>query len=145
MRKLLFAALALLIALGLQTRTSAQSAAGFQVIVHVDNPVTSMSRDDVSDMLLKKRRAWRHGATVEPVDLEAGSEIRNAFSRGIHGRSVNSIKNYWQRQIFGGHGVPPLETDEAGVLAFVRSRSGGIGYVAEGTALTGVKRVTISE
>ncbi len=122
--------------------TQAQS--GFKVIVHANNPVTSMSEGDVSNFFLKKQSRWDSGSPVEPIDLWNDSPVREVFSKAVHGRSVSSIKNYWQRQIFSGREVPPPEaSSEAEVVAFVRSRPGAIGYVSSGTRLDGVKEVTV--
>ena len=120
---------------------------GYKVIVHRDSAVASLSKDDASDMLLKKKSRWDDGSPVVSVDLDAKSEVRATMSRDLHGRSVSSIKNYWQRQIFSGREVPPTELpDDRAVIAFVASNPGAIGYVSSGVALTSdVKTVTITE
>ncbi len=119
----------------------------FKIIVHPDNPTSSLSAKAVSDYLLKKRGRWTrwNREMVEPIDLEAASPVRKAFTRAVHGRSVSSIKSYWQRQIFSGRGVPPPQAaSDAEVVRFVAARSGAIGYVSSGTALNGVKEITIA-
>ena len=140
---LLGSAAALLFALW----SSAQSA-DFKIIVHPDNPATSLSAKDVSNFLLKKKSRWTGDGfreSVEPVDLDGNSATREAFSRAVHGRSVSSIKNYWQRQIFSGRGVPPPEVaSDADVIAHVQSRPGAIGYVSANASLSGVKEVTLA-
>lgn len=119
---------------------------GFKVIVHKDNPVTSLSKDDFSNMLLKKKTRWDHGAPVSPADLDAKSTVRADMSKDVHGRSVSSIKNFWQRQIFSGREVPPPEMpSDADMVSFVARDSGAIGYVSPGALLSGVKVITISE
>ena len=114
--------------------TRAQS--GYRVIVNAANQATEISREEVSRLLLKKQTSWDDGTVAEPVDLDGKSDVRDAFSREVHGRSVSSIKNYWQRQIFSGRAVPPPELgSDAEVVGFVAGHPGGIGYVADGTAL----------
>ena len=127
---LAFAAL-LLIA---ETGSTAQQNS-YQVIVHADNQLDSISKTRVSQLLLKKVPRWEEGTPAAPVDLDSKSPVRAALSKDVHGRSVSSIKSYWQRQIFSGREVPPPEFSEAQVLQYVQSHPGSIGYVAAGTTL----------
>jgi ABC-type phosphate transport system substrate-binding protein len=118
------------------------------IVVIVNNatiPVESLTRDQVSKFFLKKVERWETGTLVSPVDLAAGSEVRDVFSRAIFLKSTTAIKSYWQNQIFSGRGVPPPERDsEAQVVDFVRSTPGAIGYVAASTPLAnGVRAIRI--
>ncbi len=118
----------------------AQVKDSFVVIVHPDNPAKSVSKKKVSRLLLKELPKWDGGLTAEPVDLDSKSDVRKAFSRDVHGRSVSSIKNYWQRQIFSGGTVPPPEVaSDNAVISHVKSNRGAIGYVSAGARLDGVK------
>lgn len=146
MKKLLVGIAALAIGLGVSLWTvTAQDSEAYRVVVHQDNPISTVSKAEVSNFLLKKKLRWDSGAVAEPVDLDSKSPVREAFSRDVHGRSVSSIKNYWQRQIFSGREVPPPEvSSDADVIAFVRGHPGGIGYVSPNARLSGVKTVTIS-
>ena len=118
----------------------------YVVVVHPSNPEATMSKGQISNLLLKKSSRWDSDLTAEPIDLDARSPIREAVSRDIHGRSVNSIKSYWQRQIFSGRSVPPPEAQsEAEVIAWVRSHPGGIGYVSSSASLDGVKTLSVTE
>ncbi len=118
----------------------AQEKKTYVVIVHPDNPAKSVSKKKVSRMLLKELSKWEGGLSAQPVDLDAKSQIRVQFSKDVHGRSVASIKNYWQRQIFSGDGVPPPEVpNDLAVVDFVKSHPGGIGYVSANASLDGVK------
>ena len=106
---------------------------GFKVVVNASNPSDSLSRKDVSKLFLKKVTKWEEsGEKVEPVELVDDSELREYFSEKIHGRKVSSIKSYWQKKIFSGRGVPPLEKEsEEELLEFVGKHAGAIGYVSE--------------
>ena len=128
--------------------SAAQDERGFRVIVHPDNPVASMTKVEVSRLFLKRTVRWDQPGigAVDPVDLEAKSDIRAAFSGQVHGRSVANVKNYWQKQIFSGRSVPPPElAGESDVLEFVRSRPGAIGYVSAGANLRGVKVLQVTD
>ena len=147
MKKLILALL-VLSALFAALWSSAQSS-NFKIIVHKDNPVESLSAKDISNLLLKKKTKWDSDGfkvAADPIDLEGGSETRESFSREVHGRSVSSIKSYWQRQIFSGREVPPPEVkSEAEVVAYVSQRPGGIGYISGNTRTDDdVKELSIS-
>ncbi|HEX9735528.1 MAG TPA: hypothetical protein VGG06_26470 [Thermoanaerobaculia bacterium] len=124
---------------------AAAQSSGFKVIVHQDNPTAGLSAKDVSNLLLKKKTKWDgSGIAADPIDLDGGSTIREAFSERVHGRSASSIKSYWQRQIFSGREVPPPEVrSDAEVIAFVRRTPGAIGYVSSDARLDGVKELRL--
>lgn len=106
---------------------------GFKIIVNASNPSEALSAKEISKLFLKKVTKWKEGGEkAEPVDLIDDLEIREDFSKVIHGRKVSSIKSYWQKKIFSGRGVPPLEAEsEQKVLEFVAKNNGAIGYVSE--------------
>jgi ABC-type phosphate transport system substrate-binding protein len=121
-------------------------AAPFLVIVHSSNAETSLTKSELSHLLLKKLTKWKDGRSVVPIDLVEGSLVRRSFSRAVHGRDVPAIKNYWQQQIFSGRGVPPREIDfEDEVVRLVARTPGAIGYVSTATPLKDVKKIRIEE
>lgn len=122
----------------------AAQATGYRVIVHPDNPAGSISTQRVSRMFLGQTSRWEHGPEVEPVDQGPGSAARELFSRAVHGRSVSSIKNYWQRQASSSGAKPPAEVaSNAAVVAYVKSHPGGIGYVSPQARLDVVKIIRV--
>jgi ABC-type phosphate transport system substrate-binding protein len=128
------------------TRLEAQSSAlPFVVVVHESNPTTSISRDELSRIFLKKITVWRTKHTVAVVDQRESSRVREQFTRTVHRREVSSVASFWQQQIFAGRAVPPAQrTSDADVMAFVANNPDAIGYVSPGTALApGVKAVVV--
>lgn len=129
--------------LAAQSGSTAQQ--DYRIIVHPDHKIDSVSKGKVSQLLLKKVSRWDDGTPVEPVDLESKSPVREVVSRDVHGRSVSSIKSYWQRQIFSGREVPPPElADEKQVIDFVSRTPGSIGYVSASANLSNVKELAVS-
>ena len=117
--------------------TRAQDEPGFTVIVNASNPIETVDKSRLSSMFLKKVKRWpEQNVEVLPFDLKAESVTRASFSEAVHGRSVSSIKNFWQRQIFSGRDVPPPElgSDEE-MIKQVGANRGGIGYVSSKTRL----------
>jgi ABC-type phosphate transport system substrate-binding protein len=118
---------------------------GFRVIVHPGNTVTSLSRDEVSRILLRKQINWSGGGAVDPVD-QRGAEVRERFTQWAHRRSVQAISYYWQQQVFSGRGSPPAEkASDAEVIEYVARNPLAIGYVSPGARLIGVKPIQLSE
>ena len=119
---------------------------GYRVIVNSANPVRSITKEHVSQMLLKTRTTWSNGNKVLPVDQRVGSHVRDLVSNALHGRSASVIKNWWNQQIFAGKGVPPPElASDAKVVAYVSSNPGAIGYVAGDAAIGDTKTVVVTE
>jgi len=115
-----------------------------KIIVHPSNPVSTLKKTQVSSYFLKKTSSWETGRKVLPVDQGESSPTRKSFTEEIHGREVHSVVSYWQKQIFSGREVPPVEKNsDREVVAFVRENPDAIGYVSEGTALDGEKVVRV--
>ncbi len=119
----------------------------FQVIVNAGNPTTEMEKSRVAKMFIKKVSRWDNDVKVQAIDQTDRTEVRKAFTKGVHGKGVSAIKSYWQRMIFSGRDVPPPEVaSDAEVLAYVGEDPGGIGYVSAGVALgDGVKVLRLTE
>lgn len=133
-------------ALLLAPHVEGQERARYQAIVHAANPVSSLTRDQLSRFFLKKTTAWEDGRTVVPADLVEESPVRASFSMDVHRRSVAAIKSYWQQRIFSGSDVPPPEfATDSEVVAYVRARPGAIAYVSAGAELAGVKAVQVGQ
>ena len=146
MRRLL-AFLVLLACLHTGQAVPARGDESFKIVVDAANPVSSLSKTEASRLFLKKRSRWDHGIRVFPVDQLPAGSVRQAFSRQVHGRSVDAVKGYWQAQLFSGNATPPPEVaSDADVLDYVRSHDGAIGYVTGSARITeGVKVLTLTE
>jgi ABC-type phosphate transport system substrate-binding protein len=120
--------------------------AAFRLIVHPANPVTTLSRDQVSRLFLKKSTEWDRGQRVAAVDQAEQRQVRATFSQAVHGRSMAQIRSYWQQQIFSGKDVPlPEKASDGEVLAFVQANPNAIGYISADTTPARVKVVTVTE
>lgn len=120
--------------------TSAQ-AQGFKIIVNASNPMTSVSREQLSHFFLRPS-AWEDGSAVVAVDLEETSDVRKNFSRAVLKRDVAAVKAGWMQLMFAGRGVPPtLRHDDASVESLVAGNPKAIGYVAADAQVTGHVKV----
>ena len=133
-----------LTAAGLLLAAASAAAADFKIVVNERNPNASLSRTEVSDLLLKKQTHWSDGSSVVPVDQPRTSAARAAICLQIHRRSPEAVKNYWRQQIFSGRDLPPIEkASDDQVVAFVRANPGAIGYVSESAVTAGVRVVVV--
>jgi ABC-type phosphate transport system substrate-binding protein len=102
----------------------------FVVIVNESNPITSISREELAKIFLKQETAWPDGQAIAPVDQAPDSPVRATFTREILRRSVGAVKSYWEKQIFSGSAVPPVEkSSNDSVSSYVITNRGAIGYV----------------
>ncbi len=120
-------------------------AGSFKVIVNNSNSVSSMTRDQITAIFLKKNTSWKSGIKIVPVDLPKSSATRESFSKEVLGKNISSVNSYWQQRIFSGRGVPPLKKGSDGeVVAYVKSNSGAIGYVSSSASTEGVKVIKVT-
>lgn len=114
----------------------------FQVIVNAANPVSVMTKAQISNLFLKKTTTWENGRKVLPVDQADSASVRKSFSNLVHGRNAQVVLSYWQQQIFSGRGVPPVEkSSDHEVLAYVQQNADAVGYVTAGTP--GIEEVKV--
>jgi ABC-type phosphate transport system substrate-binding protein len=100
------------------------------VIAHPGVGVSSLSPDELAAIYLLKTTSWQGGGNIVPVNREAASSARSAFSDAVLRQPPNALNAYWNQMHFKGI-VPPLiqESDQA-VLAFVQKVPGAIGYIS---------------
>ncbi|MBI3805818.1 MAG: phosphate ABC transporter substrate-binding protein [Nitrospirae bacterium] len=137
--------LILLVVLPLIVPLIAAGEMSVKIIVNASNPASMMKKAQISNFFLKKAGTWENGHKVLPVDQVESSSVRKAFSEQVHGKDVHQIVSYWQKQIFSGREVPPVEKDsDREVLAYVRDNTDAIGYVSDGAAVgEGIKVVKV--
>ena len=125
------------------TARSAAAQDGYRIVVNPSNPVSSLSRAQVSKMFLDKG-AWADGAPVAPVDLLPSSPIRDGFSREVLGMPIPAAVDRMRdsAKAAGANPPPALATDRE-VLAYVRLKPGAIGYVSLSADISGVKVVSV--
>lgn len=135
--------------LGFNNLLLADEPGEFQVIVHASNPHFNLTKEEISNLFLKKLTRWKKTSElVYPVDLLENSPVREQFSKKIHGKKIAAIKAYWQQQIFSGREIPPLEKkSDQEVLKYIEQKAGAIGYVSTSANITQceVKVIEISE
>ncbi len=108
-----------------------QREVSYRVVAHVTNPVARLTREQTSQIFLRKVTLWDNRTPVLPVDQPADSPVRRAFTKQVHRRTIASVQTYWQQQTFAGRGVaPPERASDAAVLNYIRQFPNAIGYVS---------------
>lgn len=116
----------------------------FKVIVHPDNPVTSIDRGFLRDAYLKKAKEWSGDGAIRPVDLTAKFSVRTKFTEDVLRKTPAQLKNYWNQQIFSGKGVPPPEAEStAAVIKYVLANPGAVGYIPANVDAGGAKVIAV--
>jgi ABC-type phosphate transport system substrate-binding protein len=130
MRKRAFAVAAALALCASPSPVRAQQDVSYRVVVHVTNPVARLTREQASQIFLRKVTLWDSRKPVLPVDQPTDSPVRRAFTKQVHRRTIASVQTYWQQQTFAGQGVaPPERASDGDVLNYIRRFPNGIGYV----------------
>ena len=143
MRRVGLASVVVLLALGFVTRSIAADDA-YKIIVHPDNPTTSVDRDFLRKAYLKKAVEWKHGEAIHPVDLPAKTPARDKFVHDVLKKTPEQLKAYWNQQIFSGKAVPPPEVGSpAEMIGYVVATPGAIGYLPSGVDPGGAKVVEV--
>lgn len=126
-------------------RTSAPNAATFVVVVNAANSITTIERDELSNIFLKRRVTWPGGDPADPIDLAVTEPSRIDFSKAVHKKPVGAVRAFWQQQIFSGRDVPPAEkASEDEVVSYVKEHVAAVGYVSATVDLPlGVKALDV--
>jgi ABC-type phosphate transport system substrate-binding protein len=148
MRHVLVLALALSAAIAAPSAEAAPPSGkpGYVVVAHPGVAADAIARADLSSLFLKKVTRWPDGTDVVPVQPREDSEARAQFCLDVHKRSLATVKAHWNRKIFSGREVPPVEkASDDEVVAFVRGHPGAIGYVSPAAATAGVKVLPVKD
>lgn len=119
------------------------SAADCAFIAHPDCPVATLSKDEVKNILLGAKTKWDSAGAIRLV-LPADGAVHASVAQEYTARTADQFDKFWKKQVFTGKGVLPdsFKTD-AEVIAFIAKTPGAFGYVAQGAAATGVKRIKV--
>ncbi|MBF0164247.1 MAG: substrate-binding domain-containing protein [Magnetococcales bacterium] len=103
------------------------------VVVHPSNPLTALTRPQLSDLFLGRGTTFPDGQRATIVEQARDSRTRESFFRLVNGMSLNQVNTYWARLTFSGRINPPtFMTDGRGVLRTVATNPEAIGYVDAG-------------
>lgn len=119
----------------------------YRVVVSPDVEGRVVPRDVLALVYLGQARKWGNGMDLHPVDQSLRSEVREAFSQHVLGKSADQLYAYWRQAIRENRRPPRVLDSDARVLEYVASTSGAIGYVSADASLDGfeVKVVQVAD
>jgi ABC-type phosphate transport system substrate-binding protein len=104
-------------------------AAPLVVVAHARVPDARLDAGEVRRIFLLRRRFWRDGSRIRPVNLPAASPTRLSFSRTVLGSPPRELADYFNDLYFHGTRPPPVLESERAVLLYVARTPGAVGYV----------------
>ncbi len=100
------------------------------VIVHPSRGV-DLTADLVGQIYLRRKRFWDDGTAIVPLNLPAGTALRETFTRSVLGQSETRLAEYWNRQYFYGVLPPATLASPRAVVRYVAAEANALGYVPE--------------
>ncbi|MDY6921067.1 MAG: hypothetical protein SV765_12755 [Pseudomonadota bacterium] len=122
----------LLISLLLLTGT-AQAQADLYVITSRDNPVDTLSAQEVRKLFLGRLHLFP-GTDLEPlpIDMPQQDPVYQDFYQDVVGISLPKLKRYRAQYLFSGKGKVPLEVETPlQLVGAIRQYPNAIGYVKD--------------
>lgn len=121
----------LLLLCSLLTAGTAQAADA--VITHPGNANTTLPLSSVRAIFSMRLNTWPDGTQVTVFVLPDRHPAHARFSRTVLKMLPYRLRREWDRLVFSGTGIAPIEVkDEAEMLRRVGSTPGSIGYLDEG-------------
>jgi ABC-type phosphate transport system substrate-binding protein len=93
--------------LGLFLAMAGAGKADVVVVVSSKSTVSTLSKDQVTDIFLGKTARFPDGAPAIPIDQVEGSAARDEFYATFANKSPAQVKAHWTKIIFTGRGQPP--------------------------------------
>jgi ABC-type phosphate transport system substrate-binding protein len=120
-----------LIAVGLaMSLNCSASLADVVAVVSVKCPVTTLSKEQVTNIFMGKTTLFPDGERALPVDQSEGAASRDEFYSRFAEKSAAQIKAYWSRLIFTGRGQPPKSVlNDSEVKKQLAENPHAIGYI----------------
>ena len=113
-------------------------------VVSAQNPVTALSRSEVSNIFLGKTSRFPDGTAAVPIDQPEGSAVRAEFYLSVSNRQPADIKAYWSKMIFTGRGQPPaVAGNDEQAKKILASRPDAIGYIDRASVDQRIKVLTV--
>jgi len=93
--------------LALSLKLAAAGNADVVAVVSSKCAVSTLSKDQITDIFLGKATRFPGGAPAVPIDQLEGSPARDEFYATFANKSPAQVKAHWTKIIFTGRGQPP--------------------------------------
>jgi len=104
------------------------------VIVRADEPVDSLSYQQLREIFLGTKQVW-HDVRAHPAYVKPEATVHLELFHFVLGMAYPRYQRYWLEKTFSGSGFAPagFRTPEA-VIEFVCTTSGSIGFIRASSA-----------
>jgi ABC-type phosphate transport system substrate-binding protein len=110
------------------------------VVVSAKCAVSTLSKDQATDIFLGKTTRFPDGATAVPIDQMEGSPARDEFYATFANKSPAQVKAHWTKIIFTGRGQPPKSVpNSVEVRKLVAANPQAISYIERSAVDSTVK------
>ena len=104
------------------------------VVVGANNPASSLTKEQSSDIFLGK------ASSFIPLDQPESSPLRNEFYSKVTGKTAAQAKSHWSKLSFTGKGTPPKEgRDSNDIKQQLANNPKLIGYIEKSDVDSSVK------
>ena len=111
------------------------------VIISTKNPMSKLTKEQVTQIFLGQAKTFISGGQAVPLDLPEGADLRIAFYQKAMGKAPAQLKAYWSKMQFSGTAREPQAMTAAEVVKLVSENPKYIGYVDASAVTSGVKVV----
>jgi hypothetical protein len=116
----------------------------FVLIHNVKTGTASVTKTELKDMAIGRRKAWPSGAPVQLVLQPVGSAELKWFAIFAAGISDDTLANKMKQEVFKGELRRPITvTSDKGCVNAVANDPGGVGVVSAETAKSLPEGVTV--
>ena len=104
-------------------------AADMVIIANKNVPDDSLTKEDIKQIFLGKKKKWKDNSPITVVLAKTGEAHTELLTKYID-RTPSQFNNVWKRLVFTGEAIYPTSfSNDSKVIDFVSSRKGAIGYV----------------
>jgi ABC-type phosphate transport system substrate-binding protein len=123
----------------------AEIQADIVVVVHPDNPITSLTKKDVKRLFLGRMHNFPNSdIKVESIDHAEGSADYDKFYSSIINMNKSKLKRYRAYYLFSGKGRLPTQIKTASkVLKYIANTKNAIAYIDKKNITDSVKVVYV--
>lgn len=116
------------------------------VIVNEENPISSLTADQMRDYFFKKSKHWPNGVPVRFFDRGDNSSARKFFLKDVVHKSNRDVELFWIGQkLYTGHSAPTQINTDSMTVAMVARFPGAISFLSgEFAGAKGVKIIEVT-
>ena len=111
------------------------------VIANSSVKASSITKDELRDIFLKKRTSWSNSGVVKPINASSGSELRKRFCEAVLKMTLEEEKRYFQEEKIKNGLTEP--NSFSNTLKAVFKLRGSVSYVLRSDFKEGVAKVLL--